>query len=184
MLLTDDQLRDLVAGRPVGTDWPYVGGSEADIEKHLRRAVAMLRSTGVLEVEADFEHYGSGYASYVHVFCEKTRGRSRTHRDGTDWIDGIAVYLSRLTPFAIYGQEQRTKHATGGSQGYVSAADVYSLPAGDWQKESAAIRRVLRDLGFVLPERDRLVDRLPFRLRIPTVLDDKHVYDAMFYWED
>lgn len=164
MLLGDEQLRNLVAGRPVGREWPYVGGSEADIEKHLRRAVAMLRSTNVLEVEADFDHYGSGYASYIHVFCEKTRASSRTHRDGTDWMDRIAVYLSRLAPFAVYGREQRTKDAAGWSQGYVSAEDVYSLPPGDWREEIAAIQRVLRELGFVFPEREQLVQRLPLDL--------------------
>ncbi len=184
VLLTEEQLREVVAGHPIGTEWPSGGGSEADIEKHLRRAVATLDSTGVLEVEADFDHYGSGYASYVHVFCEKTRGRSRTHRDGTDWIDGIAVYLSRLVPFAVYGREERTKHARGGSQGYVAAEDVYSLPAGDWQEEIGAIRRILQDLGFILPAREQLIERLPFDLKIPTILDDKHVYDAIFYWED
>jgi hypothetical protein len=184
MLLTDEQLREIVQGRPIGIQWPYAGGSETEIEKHMRHAVALLRSTGALEVDAEFNHYGSGYASYVHVFCEKTQGRSRTSRDGTDEIDGIAVYLSRLTPYAVYGREERTKHATGGSQGYLRARDVYSLPPGDWLQEVGAIRAVLQNLGFVFPEKQQLVEALPIELDIPTVLENKHVYDAIFYWED
>lgn len=184
MLFTNEQLRDLVAGRPIGSDWPYSGGSKADIEKHLRHAVAMLRSTGVLEVDADFNHYGSGYASYVHVFGEKTNGQSRTRRGGTNWIDGIAVYLSRLTPFAIYGKERRTRHTSGGSRAYVDADGVYSLPVGDWLQQAETIQKVLQEIGFVFPSREELLERLPFDLKIPTVLGDKHVYDAIFYWED
>jgi hypothetical protein len=137
-----------------------------------------------LGVEAEFDHYGSGYASYVHVFCAKAGGRSRTRRACEDSIDGIAVYLSRLAPFAIYGREQRTKSASGSSMQYLGLADVYSLPPGNWEAEISAVLQVLEGFNFVLPARAQLVEALPYKLDIATIFDDTHVFDAIFYWED
>ncbi len=185
MLLTEDEIRQVVAGRPVGREWPYYGGNEDDIEKHLRRTVAALRDLLVIDLDADFEHYGSGYASYVHVFCEKKRGLSRTKIANGDQIDGIALYLSRLTPFAAYGFEQRTKTLRGGgTSSFIDSNSVYSTPPGDWTVELSFIRKTLNDLGFVLPTREQLAELLGFGVNIPTILDRKHVFDAIFYWED
>ena len=184
VLLTEEQLRKVVAGRPVGGDWPYRGGSEADVENHLRRAVDAIRSTGLLLVDADFDHYGSGYASYVHAFCEKTGGRSRRREGDVDVIEGLAVYLSRLTSFAVYGAEGRTRLPTGATSGFLSTDSIYSVPPGDWTAEVSAIRTALANAGFVLPPREHLAERLPFELEIPTLFDSEHVFDAIFYWSD
>lgn len=114
--------------------------------------------------------------------CSARRGEDAAEfiRDGADWADGIAVYLSRLAPFAVYGRENRSEN----SMGYLRAQDAYALPPGDWQTEVVAIRQVLQDLGYVLPPRDQLIERLPIKLDIPTVLEDKHVFDAIYYGED
>jgi hypothetical protein len=184
MLLSESQLRTLIAGKSVGDRWPYFGGTDADIENHLHRVVDALRSTGLLEIDADFDHYGSGYASYVHVSCEKRGGGSRARRDNADRIEGLAIYLSRLTPLAVYGSEERYISAAGGSRGFIDVPTLYSVPSGDWQVEIAAIRRTLESLGFTFPPRDQLAEPLPFEADIPTILDDVHVYGAIFYWED
>ena len=184
MLLSESQLRTLISGNPVGDRWPYFGGTDADIENHLHRAVDALRSTGLLEIDAGFDHYGSGYASYVHLSCQKPNGRSRARRDNADWIDGVAIYLSRLTPFAIYGSEHRTISAATSSRTFLDLNRLYILPPGDWQNEITAIRRTLESLGFSFPPRDELAELLPFEADIPTILDDVHVYGAVFYWED
>lgn len=185
MLFSDHELRELVQGRPIGDDWPYCGGTEDDIERYLRVKVANIKASKRFEVDADFTHYGSGYASYVHVYCEKSGGKSSTSRGDCDWIDGIAIYLSRLAKYAVYGYEQRTRHATGGGSGsFIDVKNLYSLPPGDWQMELAMIRDSLTQSGFIFPERDDLLERLPFKLHIPTVFDNEDVFDALFYWED
>src|SRR5258706_5399207 len=126
MLLSEPQLRTIIAGRPVGDRFPYLGGTESDIEQHLHRAVDALRSNGLLEIDADFDHYGSGYASYIHLSCQKSGGRSKVRRGDVDSIDGIAIYLSRLTPFAIYGSEHRTKSAASRSRTFLDLSRLYA----------------------------------------------------------
>ncbi|MBW4500098.1 MAG: hypothetical protein KME57_11195 [Scytonema hyalinum WJT4-NPBG1] len=97
MILTVKQLQSIIDMNPVGDTFPYFGGSEQDIENHLKAVVATLRHSPLLDVEAEFNHYGSGYASYVHVFCAKSNRQSTVRRGDTDWIDGI----SDLAPIRI-----------------------------------------------------------------------------------
>lgn len=186
MPLSDAELRSLIAGRPFGPGTPYAGG-EAAIEKHLRKAVAGLARSSLVEVEADFGHYGSGYASYVDVFCPKRGGRSTMEANGVRRIDGLVIYLSRLAPLATYGPSQRTRHATGGSADYLDAGRVGRLPPGDWSAVRDEVQtKLVRYYGFTLLGQDELSCLLPFNADIPTVISNRpyRVFDAVFYWED
>lgn len=186
MPLSDAELRSFIAGRPFGPGTPYEGG-EAVIEKHLRKTVAGLARSSLIEVEADFGHYGSGYASYVDVFCPKRGGRSTTEADGIRRIDGLVIYLSRLAPLAAFGAGQRTRHDKGGSMNYLDADQVGKAPPGDWTTVTAEVRtKLARYYGFTLLSQDELSRPLPFDAKIPTVISNRpyRVFDAVFYWED
>lgn len=184
MILTVKQLQSIIDMNPVGDTFPYFGGSEQDIENHLKAVVATLRHSPLLDVEAEFNHYGSGYASYVHVFCAKSNRQSTVRRGDTDWIDGIAVYLARLAPIATYGVEQRTRHLRGGSRGFLESRHVGQLPNGDWSNELYKIVTTLENFGFILPSLEELCEPLPFKAKIPTIFNSECVFDAIFYWED
>jgi hypothetical protein len=187
MPLSDADLRSLIAGRPFGPGTVYEGGDEAAIEGFLRGVVAGLARSALVEVEADFGHYGSGYASYVDVFCPKRGGRSTAVVNGVRWIDGLVIYLSRLAPVAAFGPSQRTRHRTGGSYDYLDAGKVGVLPPGDWSAEAKEVRAKLAGrYGFALLGQDELSRPLPLNADIATALADRpyRVFDAVFYWED
>jgi len=200
MILSNDNLQAMISGSIVGTSWPYDCGSTEDIESYLRGLVAELSRSTLLEVESDFSHYGSGFASYVHVFCFKRDGKSTVRERDTDQTDGIAVYLSRLAPVAAYGPEQRTKSyrrgwfglrkVVGKSFGNLEAERVGESPPGDWSEAIDEIKGVLYRFGFFLPSREELSKELPFAADIPTILGGPiygqpyRVFDAVFYWED
>ena len=40
MNLSEQELKQIIAGTAVGNAWPYKGGSEQDIEEHLKHTVA------------------------------------------------------------------------------------------------------------------------------------------------
>jgi hypothetical protein len=184
LILSADELRTIIAGDPIGDIQPYRRGIPQEIEEFLKKVVARLEQSPLLEIHPDWDHYGSGYASYAHVFCFKGGGRSTVHRHGVDHIDGITVYLCRLAPIAAYGAEHRTRSARGGSGGFLDVNNVGTLPAGDWSAELCEIETILTESGFRLPTREQLAEILPFKADIPTVFDDRHVFDAIFYWED
>lgn len=185
--LSEQHLRDVIAQRPVGPAPPYAGGVGAEIEDHLRRVVAALASDGLLDVEADFDHYWSGYASYVDVFCSKSGGRSTTREGTLERTDGLSLYLCRLAPVAAVGPGQTTRQgrSTAGS-GFLRPESVGATPDGDWAAESRAVSEALSRYGFSVPARAELSAPLPFDAQIATVLSDPpyQVYDALFYWED
>lgn len=185
--LSEANLRRLVARQSFGDLSPYSEGDDARIEAYLRRVVAGLSRSKLIGVEAKFDHYGSGYASYVDVFCYKRGGQSTTEKGGVLWVDGLTVYLCRLAPFASIGRGERTKHDTGGSSDYLDPSKVGECPPGDWSREVSEVRtKLVEHYGFTLPSQDELRQRLPFETRIPTVLADLpySVFDALFHWED
>jgi hypothetical protein len=184
VILSVDELKTIIAGDPIGDIQPYRRGIPAEIEAFLKQVVARLEHSPLIEIHPDWEHYGSGYASYAHVFCFKKGGRSTVHRDGVAHIDGITLYLCRLAPIAVYGPEHRTRNARGGSGGFLDVNNVGTLPAGDWSAELREIHAVLTEHGFGVPTREQLAEVLPFKADIPTIFDNSHVFDAIFYWED
>lgn len=113
----------------VGNRWPYNGGLDEDVEAHLHDVVADLETSPLISVEADFDSYGGGYASFVDVFCFKKDGSSRERFLGSgEKIIGIQIYLSRLAPIAAYGAEECTRHPRGGSSSLLAYDSVATMP--------------------------------------------------------
>src|SRR5688572_23746580 len=103
MELSESNLRTIfVELRRVGSTWPYDRGSAEDVEAYLRDVVAFLQRSPRLVFDPHRDHYGSGYASYIHLFCSK-RGRKSARRQEDIEVPGIDLYLSRLAPLAVYG---------------------------------------------------------------------------------
>src|SRR5688572_1199114 len=114
MELSESNLRALfVELRAVGLSPPYDEGSEEAIEAYLRDVVGSLQHSSRLVVQAHRDHYGSGYASYVHLFCSKRGQKSTSCQEGDTETQGIDLYLCRLAPLAVYGAGSQTHFASG-----------------------------------------------------------------------
>jgi hypothetical protein len=175
MLFSDDDLKRLIEFEPIGA--PF------DVQRVIR---GLMRSR-LLEVSVAPDSYGGGTASYFDVFCAKRGGQSTVKKDGVDYIDGIAVYLSRLAPVAVFGPMLHTRHPTGGSSSFLTAEIIGDCPAGDWSKEISEITKILtRYYGITILDRADLVKKLPFEAKIPTCFKRKgyQVFDAVFYYDD
>jgi hypothetical protein len=176
MIFSDDDLKSLIEYKPIASGMTDLG-----------RVVRGLKRSHLIDVEADFDHYGSGTASYVDVFCWKRSGKSTVRKGDVDYIDGIAVYLSRLAPVAAYGPMLRTQHATGGSSSYLTAEVIGECPAGHWDEELEEIKtKLTRYYGITLLYREDLIKKLPFKAKIPTCFKKKgyQIFDAIFYYDD
>lgn len=103
MTLNQENLTRIIAGQRCGEAWPYKGGTEAVIKDFLRGITNQLGASKLLETESEFNHYGSGYASYVDVFCWKRDGSSQRHEEGRTWTQGLVLYLCRLAPVFVLG---------------------------------------------------------------------------------
>lgn len=181
MKFSAQELQEIINGNPVGDDWPFLGGTNEDIRQHLQGVVEKLNQSVVLEVEAEFDSFGEGSASYAHLFCKRPHQESSYVREGRTWTDGIAVYLSRLTPVAIYGTETRTTFERGSSHGFLEVEGIGQIPDASWTTEESVIQSILTEEGFTFLSSDELKQPLPFKAGINTEFDGKRLFDALFF---
>ncbi|MCP3776427.1 hypothetical protein NLX71_24585 [Paenibacillus sp. MZ04-78.2] len=151
MILTNEQLKRIIEGKPVGDYYPY-NMKEYDskpIDDYLSKVIGSLNQINSLEFESIFDHYGSGFASYVDVFCWKKDGSSSSDLRGVLWRNGIRIYICRLAPIAVLGKGQSSKHATGGSRDFLNVDIIDSLPNGDWARVSVKYSPPFKNLKLM-----------------------------------
>jgi len=179
-----DELADIVRNAIIGRYWPSHLQTEDEIEAHIHATVDKLKNCELLEIDADFDSYGSGFASYVHVFCTKANRRATKKIGETDWLNGITVYLGRLVPFAAYGTEERTRHARGGSGGFLELQIIETIPDDSWALELQAILEIIGESGYAIIPKSDYGCELPIRLNWDTNFGTETYFDAIFYWYD
>ncbi len=195
MPFPEEYLRRIVNDEVVGNFPPFTLGSIAKIESYIRKILAHLSSISTLLIEADFDSYGSGFASYVEVKIAKKDGsdshtRAKTGR-AVHETAGLMLYISRLTPYWFYGGGNWTKNyeggrLTGGSAMFLEPGSSTHINRAVWQHHGQLIEAVLQEFRYGLLTTDELLQPAPTDIRIRTVLADKpyKVFDCFFYWED
>lgn len=185
-MYSNEELQKIIRYESIGDLFPYEGGNDSDIENYIKSVVADLnRSTNII-AEADYDMYGSGYASYVDVFCYRKDGSSTSRKSYGVTIEGISLYICRLAPVSIYGYSKITRHSHGGSSEFLSFDRVNTLPLGDWIEFIEEIVRKVHKYNISILDKEYLTSPLPFDAKIPTILGDApyKIFDAFFYWED
>ena len=168
--------------RPTGYDaWPYNSGSEADVEQFLHDMVSDLEQSDITTVEADFDSFGGGYASFIEVWSSKKDGNSkRPYLGSGEEMTGIVVYVSRIAPVAVYGAGHRTRHAHGRTSNFVEYDTIGTLPSGNWQTVLKEICAKLENHGIQVTDAKTLLQRLPFEASIETNLGN-YILDALTF---
>lgn len=191
----EDYLRRLVRGEVTGDFPPFSLGSITKTENYIRKLVARLAAVSTLLVEADFDSYGSGFASYVEVRVSRRDGVGNTTRlQGrrmTHEYDGLILYISRLTPYWFYGGSKWAKtyeegrHVGGGSL-FLASDSPNDINEALWQHGRQLVEAVAQKFRYSLLTPTELRQPAPAGLAIPTILADKpySVFDCFFYWED
>ena len=185
MTITNEILESVIAGKPVGDHEAYANGSDNTIKGHIKATIHDLEQSKNIVLETE-DSYGSGYASYVDVFCFKSAGRSSQVKSGTTYIDGITVYLCKLAPVAVMGAMEKTRSKNSGSSSFLHPEDLNTLPPGNWLEIDIEIRRKLEQHGFEILDPRELKKPLPFTADIETNLGDPPytIFDAFFHWMD
>jgi len=188
MIYTDEMLRDIISGKVVGDFYPYDMGkySEAHIDPYIKQVRESLKKSRLIDLTADFSSYGSGFASFVDIFCWKKDGSSTEERKEYKRIQGIRIYICRLAPVAVYGAAEIFVHETGGGFDFLEPRKVGTTPPGDWSEVVREITLKLNGFGYLLLDRKYVSKDLTIEVEIPTILsgDRYKVMDAFFYWED
>ncbi|AXH99332.1 hypothetical protein DV702_05995 [Sporosarcina sp. PTS2304] len=195
-MFSNEQLSALIQGEIIGRGYPYNTQDETEIESHIRRLFHRIERIPNVMCEAEWNHFGSGYASFIEFFCYRKEDRVIVEEHGIQHItiDGIMIDISRLAPVAIFGEDERVKKVRVETAEEVSSGHGTILDGTHRLKVSKKLQPLANDVSKALNEYDYqllaskdMMQPLPFQANIPTVYRPARQYivmDAIFYWED
>ncbi|MGG0720266.1 hypothetical protein ABE096_22200 [Robertmurraya massiliosenegalensis] len=196
-MFTNEQLQDLIAGKAIGDKFPYDTGNEQEIEAHIRRLFHRINRIPHIICEAEWNHFGSGYASFVEFFCYTKNNvtvESEKYGIRKEKTEGIIIDICRLAPVAIMGEDDRSKTIriesnevlSGGYGSIISASNQLYLRE-EFHELGRQLKLALEEYEYALLDFELISAPLPFRAEIPTIYKEPGDYiimDAIFYWED
>jgi hypothetical protein len=196
-MFSNQQLRDIIAGKIVGNRFPYDTDNQQEIEAHIRRLFHRINRIPNLICGAEWNHFGSGYASFVELFCylkEDVTVVEKKHGRRVEKTEGIIIDICRLAPVVIMGEDERYKTIRIDTNEEVSRA-YGSLLDGPkrlflsekFQTNVEKLKQALKEFDYELLEAESINTLLPFLAKIPTIYREPKDYlimDAIFYWED
>ena len=195
LMFTEEQLRDLIAGRMIGHAYPYDTNDDGEVEAHIRRLFYRINRIPGIICEAEWDHFGSGYASFVEFYCYKEEDQIVTKNKWTREVrtEGLLIYISRLAPVAIMGEDARYKtlrnekgEVTGGVFGSLTKPSDLRIGEG-FLSIAEKITEAIEEFDYELLKENMINMPLPFQVKIPTIYSEPRDYTimhAIFYWED
>jgi hypothetical protein len=182
------EIERLITQQAISNRHPWATFDQHLIEGHLKHAcAAVIRATGT-KSKVEWEHYGSGYASFVDAWFYKSAPEFNVKRPvqhGEEHI-GLIVLLSRLSPYFVFMEGEKHWHVHGGSSYLPEFSMIDRLENQAVALLAQQVQPVLEHQGFIRVHREQLAEALTSKLRVPTVLTDRDftLFDALFYWED
>lgn len=198
-IYTHEELQTLIKGEIIGDTFPYDKKNESEIESYLKQLYYRIKRIPNLICQAEFDHFGSGYASFVEFFCYRKED-VRLIKDKEKYgileyeTSGILLNVCRLAPVFIYGEDERYERVKVESN-EVIAAGYSPLPGQTdifkthekFDGMMYELLQVLQEFNYEELDKDYANKALPFRTKIPTLYREAYEYrvlDALFYWED
>lgn len=196
-MFSDEQLQAMIDGKIVGEKFPYDTNDEREIEAHIRRLYHRINRIPNVVCEAEWNHFGSGYASFVELFCYQKEDlvvldEKHGHREIK--MNGLIVDISRLASVAIMGDDERyktihieTNEYRGGAYGSLLGGAKLIGVSERFQTFGEQLKQVLEEFDFEVVKPEEMNQLLSFKTKIPTIYRESRDYtvaDAIFYWED
>jgi hypothetical protein len=184
LTLSNDEIAGLIRGRELGRFAPARTPASALESFYNELVKEITHSTGCAE-KTEWNHYGSGYASFIDAWFYFADGRAR----GTlaaEHHHGIYVLLSRLSCFFVVGQGEKTWQRNGGSSYLPHLESVDSVAHPALLPLERRIDSFLVASGLSRLRRAELEPTIGSEHKVPTILSDRPFtqFDALFCWED
>ena len=183
-MLTEKEINRLLDQKPITKERPWSTGDEQAIDKNIEAIVVKLCKKHDVLDKTEYEHYGSGYASFVDCWLYRPDDEFRFEKGNCFW--GLVVLFSRLSKYFVLGEGQKTWHKGSGSSYVPSFEFVDVFTQNSTKTLERLIFHTLERQGLVRLHANDLAKFLRTDIRVPTILSDppwRH-FDALFYWED
>jgi hypothetical protein len=184
-MFTEDEIARLLRGLPIEDDLPFDAASDLTIRAYYEPLVRTAEQASGSLARVEWDHYGSGYASFVDAWFYPMDGAARVEGRGEHHA-GVWVLLSRTSRYFVLGQGEKAWNAKGSSSYMPRFADVDAIthpalirlaPMLTDHFTAAGLKR-LRSVDLAAP--------LAEHHAVPGNLGDPpfHEFDALFHWED
>lgn len=158
------------------------------VDEFYRRLCDSVAAATDTRSRIEWDHYGSGYASYVDAWfyrptpgfdVDEPLGNGEEHK-------GLVVLLSRLSHYFVFMEGSKYWDKEGGSGYMPDFSMLDQLPTPAVAELAAHIQPLLQEAGLVRASRQDLETLLPQGTAVPTILGEEPYrhYDALFHWED
>lgn len=187
-LLSGSEVERLLSMKTISHAQPWATNDARIIEGHIKNACAAAeRATGTVS-RIEWNHYGSGFASFVDAWFYRTTlefNVKRPIRHGEEHT-GLVVLVSRLSPYFVFMEGEKQWHAKGGSSYLPDFSMLDAIESSSVLQLAQQVQPVLESHGLIRAYREQLLEPLPTGTKVPTILTDSGFtqFDALFYWED
>ncbi|ACX88238.1 hypothetical protein [Pectobacterium parmentieri] len=183
------RLLQIPVSQCISDEYPWISNDEALIDKHLNDVCAHVIQQTHTQSRIEWDHYGSGYASFVDAwFYKNTPDFNAKHpiRYGEEHT-GLTVLLSRLSPYFVLMESEKRWDVHGGGAGEspeLEKVDRFDTPVVEALSQQVQV--VLEKCGLIRVYKEQLVSPLPTSIHVQTLFTESGFtqFDALFYWED
>jgi hypothetical protein len=187
-MLTSEQIDRLLSQQSISGRYPWNANNEQMIDDFYRSVCAEVSLKTQAKSVIEWDHYGSGYASYIGAWFYKTTPEfdmtvPQTYGKGHR---GLVVLLSRLSPYFVFAEGEKNWHSHGGGSHLPAFEMVDCIQSSGVTKLVTEVQPILEEFGLVRLLRESLMQPLETTRRVPTILTDEPFthFDALYYWED
>jgi hypothetical protein len=186
--LAPEDIGNLLSQTCISTAHPWCTNDEVQIDAFYRNICSEIAQSTGTSTRIEWNHYGSGYASFVDAWFYKPLPEFYVPElagDGKAYA-GVAVLLSRLSPYFVLMQGEKQWHDRGGSSYMPCIELVDNFSRAVVEALAEEIQALLQEHGLRRLRRDDVSLPLPDGTAVPTILSDEPftVFDAVFHWED
>jgi len=187
-MFSAQQINSLLHQQALSEEYPWSANDPRVVEVFYKAVCAELTRRTDTSSKIEWNHYGSGYASYVDAWIYKPISEFSVDYPGKkgEAYEGLCILLSRLSPYFVFLQGAKS-WAEGGGSSYMPTYDaVDHLTHPSVVLLEATAQEVLANFGLLRVFKDNLGSPLSPSIRVPTNLSDGPFieFDALYYWED
>ena len=175
----------LIQGRPIREPLPFDPANDEAVRRFYGGLVARIEREQDLRSRVEWNHYGSGYASFIEAWFYPADDRARLP-GREEGHAGLVVLFSRLSRCFVLGQDEKRWSPDGGSAGLPNFSTVDDITHPALLPFAGPVTALLTAAGLERLRRQDLAVPLPDTIQVPTILTDPpfRQFDALFHWED
>jgi hypothetical protein len=189
--LSQLEIESLISENSISEVFPWSTNNENLINRHYKQIFLDISNLSATQFLVDFDHYGSGYASYIPTFFFKEEFRiQQLYPSYNQNFLGLEIYFCRLAPYFIMIENeyhwQSKLRKIKCFNGFPDLDQIDEIKNSNIILIAQQIEKLLSKFGLIRLNQKQLKIKLPSNYEIYTNFTNHEYcyFDAFFHWED